>query len=204
MPDARLNKVQAKTAAELVGQLELAEPARACLRDGVSPAEYLNALMKGGHLADAVRFLALALPKPEAIWWACRCARASSPGEPTPGSAAALAAVEGWLADATDEHRRAAKLAADAAPLGTPAGCAALAVFLSGGSMAPPDLKIPVVPPPEGATARAVAGAVLLAGVVAQPDQAEAKYRRYLDDGIQIGSGFVDVAELARARVPSA
>jgi hypothetical protein len=191
MPSDRLKKVQSKTAAELVSQLELTEPARACLRDGVAPAECLDVLMIHGHLADAIRFLALALPKPEAIWWACRCARAAADGEPTPGATVALTAAESWLTDATDERRRAAKSAADAAPLGTPAGCAALAVFLSGGSMAPPDPKIQVVPPPEGAAAKAVAGAVLLAGVVREPEMAEAKYRKFIEDGIQIGSGMI-------------
>lgn len=183
---AKLIKIEAKTAAELAGKLELSEAARAALRDGVGPAEYLDALVASGQWPDAVRLLALALPKREAIWWACRCARAAGPA-PAPAAGTALGAAEAWVAEPTEERRRAAFPAAEAAQFGTPAGCAALAVFLSGGSLAPPDIA--AVPPAEDLTGKTVAGAVLLAGVVAEPEKASEKYRAFVTDGLAIAEG---------------
>lgn len=183
---AKLIKIEAKTAAELAGKLELSEAAREALRDGAAPADYLDALMSGGQLPDAVRLLALALPKREAIWWACRCARAAGPA-PSSAASGALAAAEAWVAEPTEDRRRAAFPAAEAAQFGTPAGCAALAVFLSGGSLAPPEIT--AVPPAEDLTGKTVAGAVLLASVLTEPERASEKYRVFLADGLAIAEG---------------
>ena len=183
---AKLIKIEAKTAAELAGRLELSEPARAALRDGAGPADYLDALMESGQWPDAIRLLALALPKREAVWWACRCARAVGPA-PSPAAGAALTAAEAWVAEPTEDRRRAAFPAAEAAQFGTPAGCTALAVFLSGGSLAPP--QIAAVPPAEDLTGKTVAGALLLAGVVSEPEKASEKYRAFLADGLAIAEG---------------
>jgi hypothetical protein len=186
MMAAKLTKIEAKTAAELAGQLELSEAAGAMLRDGIAPAEYLDLLMAGGQWADAIRLLALALPKREAVWWACGCARKASPA-PSPAAEAALAAAEAWVAEPTEERRRVAFPAAEKAQFGTPAGCAALAVFLSGGSLAPPEIA--AVPPAEDLTGKTVAGAVLLAGVITEPEKASEKYRAFLADGLAIAEG---------------
>jgi hypothetical protein len=63
----------------------------------------------------------------------------------------------------------------------------ALAAFWSGGSMAPPEA--PVVPPGEHLSAHAVAGAVMLAVVLAEPHLAARKYGQYLALGLEIASG---------------
>ena len=53
-------------------------------------------------------YLAWALPRREAVWWACQCVRAAVP--PAEGSAddAALQAAQRWASSATEDHRRAA------------------------------------------------------------------------------------------------
>jgi hypothetical protein len=130
--------------------------------------------------------LAHALPKREAVGWAARCARLSG-GPKSPEQQTALEAVERWRLEPSEELRRAALAAAEKAQLNNPAGCAALAVFFTGGSLAPPD--VPVVPPGEGLTARAVAGAVLMAAVVSEPEKAEEKYQRFLEQGIAAANG---------------
>lgn len=177
----------ARTAAEVCPRIQLGDPARALLRDGMAPRAFLDALLAAGLLPDAVRFLAAALPKREAVWWACVCARQQPGASLPPAAAAALQAAERWAADPSDANRRAAHPAAEAAGVGTPAGAAAVAAFLSGGSLAPPDL--PAAPAPEQATALAVAGSVLLAAVLAEPDKAAAKRRRFVDLGLAVADG---------------
>lgn len=176
-----------RTAAEACSQIQLGEPSRKLLRDGITPRAFLDALVAAGHLPDALRFLAAALPKREAVWWACVCARQGYGTAVPPPAGAALQAAERWVADPSDANRRAAHPPAEAAGVGTPAGAAAIGAFLSGGSLAPPNL--PAVPPPDHATALAVGGAVRLAAVLAEPEKAAAKHRRFLELGNAVENG---------------
>jgi hypothetical protein len=174
------------TAAQIGAISGLGDEALALLREGIAPKEYLGLLMEAGHLQDAVRFLAHALPKREAVWWAWFCARRAAGTEPAPKIKAALDATEKWIAQPTDEHRRAAMKTGEAAEFSTPAGCAGMAAFLSGGSMAPPDL--PAVPPAEGVAGKAVSGAVTLAAIAAEPEKAPEKFRAFLDQGMDVAN----------------
>src|SRR4051812_12044948 len=107
----------ARTAAEVCRLVQLEDPAKALLREGMAPRAYLDALTAAGHFADALRFLAAALPKREAVWWACVCARQGY-GTPVPApAAAALAAAEKFAADPSDANRRATYTAAEAAEI---------------------------------------------------------------------------------------
>jgi len=162
-------------------------PEAAALAGGASDsAAALPRLIEAGMLADAARFLAHALPKREAVWWACMCARATAP-EPPPPDAEALAAAEAWVRKPDEEHRRAAMAKAEGAGFRSPEAWAAVAAFWSGGSMAPAGQ--PVVPPAEHLTGVAVAGAVSLAAVRREPEKAEATLRRFLDSGLDIAAG---------------
>lgn len=148
------------------------------------PRELISVLTKRGMFPEAVRFLAFALPKRECVWWAWVCARKASGTEPVPAVRSALEATERWIVKPTDEHRRAAMKAAEAADLGTPAGCAALSVFFTGGSMGPPD--VPVVPPGEFSTAKAVTGTIILSAVSVEPERATDKFREFLKLGLEV------------------
>jgi hypothetical protein len=90
------------------------------------------------------------------------------------------------VADPTEENRRAAHAAAEAAGLAHPAGCAAMACFWSGGSLAPANL--PVVPPGEHLTAHGAAGAVMLAAVT-EPAKAAERQARFLALGLEVAAG---------------
>jgi hypothetical protein len=175
-------KTPARTAAEIGKLFPLGVEAKKLLRDGLTPRQYLDGLLEKQLYLDAVRFLAHALPKREGFWWACLCAR----GAPAP-QAAALQAAERWVADPSEANRRAAQEAAEAAGVGTPAGCAAMAAFWSGGSMAPPN--VPAVPPGETLTAHGVAGAVLLSAVLTEPEKAADKQRKFLAQGVEVLGG---------------
>lgn len=148
------------------------------------PADFVRALVEREQFADAVRLIAHALPRREAVWWAWVCARRSAGASPPPAIAGALDAVERWIAQPDDANRRTAMKAAEEADIGTPAGCAGLAAFFSGGSIAPPDA--PAMPPAEHISARAVAGSVVLAAVVAEPELAAEKFRAYVQQGLDV------------------
>lgn len=157
------------------------------LRPDLSTGDFLEALIRGGMWTDAVRFLAHALPRREAVWWACSCARLTLPASAAPEVGAALQAAEAWVFQPTEENRRAAMQKAEAAGLDTPAAWSAVSVFWSGGSMAPPGS--PPVQPAERLCATAVTSTVLLAAVQTEPELADQKYRRFLEAGVDIAQG---------------
>jgi hypothetical protein len=176
-----LAKVEAKTAAEICGALKLSQPAGKLLDPRVSPAEFLARLNETGMTQDAVGFLAYALPKREAVWWACQCVREAGPDSGDPAKAALLAAAH-WVADPSEQHRRAAHLAAEQAE-STPESFVAFGAFFSGGSMAPPGA--PEVPPAKDLTACMTMNAVLIAAVAKEPQKAPQRYQRFVEIGIQ-------------------
>jgi hypothetical protein len=171
--------------AELCAIADLGDDARALLSGGAPPPKVFVALLLERELhADAIRFLAHALPRREAVWWAWVCARKASGADPAPPIKAALDAIEQWIVQPTEEHRRQALHFGEAADFGTPAGCAALAAFMSAGSLAPPDA--PPVPPGEFMTAKAVSGSVTLAAVTTEPERAVEKFNEFVKVGLEV------------------
>lgn len=182
-----LTRVAAQKAQDIARRFSLGDDARELLGEGLTPRQYLDLLLEKQQFPDATRFLAHGLPKQEAVWWACLCARQTQGANPAPKATAALQAAEQWVKDPSEDNRRAALPAAEAADFGTPAGCAAIAAFWSGGSMGPPN--VPTIPPGEYLTALAVAGVVMLAAVLTEPERAPDKFRRFLTLGIEVANG---------------
>ena len=173
--------------ADVCQRFKLSEEAGKLFKPDLPARKFLDTLIAGQHQLDAVRFLAHALPKREAVWWACVCARQVSDGKEPPAFKAALAAAEKWAADPSEENRRAAMPAAEAAELATPAGCAAMAAFWSGGSLAPP--QNPVVPPADHLSGHGAASSVLLSAVRSEPEKAPDKYKKFLTAGLDVARG---------------
>ncbi len=163
---------------------ELTDKAVALMKPEYHPREFVQILTENKLFPDAVRFLAHGMPKREAVWWAWVCARRSSGAEPEPEIKASLAATEAWVAQPTEDNRRAAHEAAKAAGLDNAAGCAGLAAFFSGGSLAP--AHVAPVPPGEYLTAKAVTGAVIFAAIKDEPAKAPEKFNNYLAQGLEV------------------
>jgi hypothetical protein len=179
--------IQLRGTAELVTIADLGEEARTLLAPGAAlPAQraYVALLMERQLPMDAVRFIAHALPRREAVWWAWVCARKSVGESPKAPIKAALDATERWVVQPTEDHRRQALQYGEAADFGTAAGCAALGAFMSGGSLGPPEA--PVVPPGEFMTAKAVSGSVILAAVTPEPAKAKEKFEEYVRLGLEV------------------
>lgn len=182
-----LKKVAAPKAASVCQDIELDPEAAQCLKADPAPVEFLNELLERQLFPDAVRFLARALPKREATWWACICTRGMLTPETPPASVRALEAAEQWVYKPTEDNRRMAETAAHATSFDGPEPWAAMAAFWSEGSIAP--ANVPPVAPSDNLASKAVAGAVMLAAVSREPEKAPDKYRYFLAQGVDIANG---------------
>jgi hypothetical protein len=182
-----LKKVSAKLARDVCSQFELSNDAKALLDDQVSPDVFLDRLLEQGHLADAVRLLAFALPKREAVWWSCVCVRECLPGDAPPQALEAVKAAEDWVKKPTEENRWAAKEPGERAGFDKAAAWTAMGAFWSGGSMVPAHL--PAMSPGPTFTGMAVSGAVLLSAAQREPETAMDRYRQFIGYGVDIANG---------------
>ena len=182
-----LAKVEAADAAEICAHYEASKAAKALLTAGLEPTRFLDLLVEKELFDDALTFLSYALPTREAIWWGLRCAREVTPEDAEEPIAAALKAIQAWLDDPSDESRRANMDAAEAATYATPAGCMALVVFFSEGSMAPADC--PPVPPEKWLYAKTLSAAVNLGLVVRGQDEIADTAHTFIGLGIEVANG---------------
>lgn len=166
----------APSAADIVARFECSEAAQAQLASADTPIALLDKLERATLWLDALRLAAYTCTKREAVWWACLCIENAK----IPSNEAqqrALQIAQRWVDTQDESERRLAFTASEAAGLNHAAGCAALAAFWSGGSMAPPDA--PVVPPDDHLCHHAAACSSILAGA-AQPERAAAHYREFI------------------------
>lgn len=188
MSDRLSPGVVARIATEAACHAVLSDAALAMLSGDTAPADYLDALTARELWTDAVRFLASALPKREAVWWSYLCAVEAYAGATPEPVQAALVSVRRWVIEPDEPNRRATEAAAIRAGAGSSAGCSALAAFWSGGSLGPDGLAN-AVPPPDHLTARGVTGAILLAAVWTDPARAVERMRRFLTLGGEVAAG---------------
>lgn len=121
------------------------------------------ALAQAGFGIEATRVLAHALPKREAVWWACMCAAHTAPPELPEADRKVRELAESWVRQQSMDFARAAMDEAKRAGFQSPEAWAGVGAFWSGESLAPADA--PAVPPPPHLTGVAVAGAIALASV---------------------------------------
>jgi hypothetical protein len=187
MDQGTLAKVSAKKAAEVCGLYRLSKDVEELLRADLSPGQFVQVLLEEKRYVEAFDFLAHALPKREAIWWACLSIRhAQGPALPPREFAALKAAVE-WVLEPDEPKRRAAQAAGEAADFATAAGCAALAVYGSGGSLGP--AEFPDVPPEPCMTAQAVSGSITMASVQGNRRSTSEIRHELVELGIAIAEG---------------
>ncbi|WP_372620168.1 DUF6931 family protein [Falsiroseomonas sp.] len=172
---------------ELIERIAPPPEAMPLIAGATRVTEALERLAGGGFLLEAAKLTAHALPKREAVWWACMCARHTVPADAPPGLAELCAAAETWVRKQTDESRRAAFALAQLQGLDTPEAWAAVGAFWAGDSMAPPD--VPKVPPAPHLTGTAISGAVNLAAVRGDPLKRDARLARFLESARDIAAG---------------
>lgn len=158
--------------------VELSEQFETGLVEEMPVPQFVELLASRELFLDALKVVANSLTKRTAVDWACRCVRAGSGDQLSPGDEAAVAAAEAWVRNPEENERRQAQATAEALEHKTPASWAATAAFWSSGSLGPP--TAPVVPPAPHLTAHAAAGAAMLTAVARNPDKAPEKYRLFL------------------------
>jgi hypothetical protein len=180
----------------LIPRLEFEPAAAAAVQGAQTAAEGVARLGAAGLHNDAVRLTAHALPKREAVWWACMCARAAPDPALAPADLAALEAAEAWVRKPEEPQRRAAWAAAQQTGFRTPEAWAAVGAFWSGGSMSPEGQ--PAIPPADHLTGVAISGAVVLCSVRARPERAAERLQRFVASALDIadgGAGRIPVEE---------
>jgi hypothetical protein len=159
----------------------------AVLQDCQRVPEALDLLETGGFLVEAARVLAHALPRREAVWWACMCATHTAPADLADPDRLAREAAERWVRLQNDNDRRTAMRQAEATTFESPEAWAAVAAFWSGESITPEGQ--PAVPPGPHVAGKAVAGAIALAAVRADPKRQRPRLLRFLASGRDIAAG---------------
>jgi hypothetical protein len=194
MPDPLLSpgnitlaKLRGAMLADLLPLLFLTEPAASAVTGATDPVSALDKLESAGLLTEAARLVSHALPRREATWWACMCARHTAADPMPTADLRALEAAEAWVFRGEDPVRRKAFEHAQEANFATPEAWAAVAAFWSGDSMAPAG-QAPVPPAPHLA-GTAVAGSVLLAAVRHPPDRRQGRLLQFLASARDIASG---------------
>lgn len=148
------------SAASVLHGLTLSAEARALLEKSANVRRLLDALIEAGLLTDALAVVARALPKRYVIAWACECMKSALADDPTVKDIdrAGLALAQQWLADPSEERRRAAFEFAERDELSSPGAWIAASAGWSGGSLAPRGYD--PIPPPDHLPAEAAVAAL--------------------------------------------
>ncbi len=149
----------------------------------VTVSEALDRLVESGFLAEATTLVAHALPRREAVWWACMCAHHTAPATLSACDRLAVRAARSWARHPRGATRRRAMERAESAGLATPEAWAAVAAFWS----EPGDEAL--VPLPTYLTGVAVAGAVGLAAIRGGPHLRTERLRQFLASAREIALG---------------
>ncbi len=163
---------------------DIDEAVRATFPPGAPHRAVVQQMVTAALFPEAVRFVAHALPRREGVWWAWVTAKRAAGPTPEPPIKAVLEATERWIAQPSDGNRRAAWEAAQAADVGTPAGCAGAAAFFSGESVAP--VGVQALPPGEFDAAKMIAGAIMLSALVTEPEKAPEKFLAAIQQGLDV------------------
>ncbi len=173
---------QVTKAAELCRFFTLGEDAKKALTGDQNVEQFLTLLFEKAWHPDAIQLIAHSLPKRQSVWWALQCAKAVM-ADPPPEVEGAIKAVERWIADPSEDNRKATLKAADEADTGTPAGCAALAAYYADGLPQTGD-------PKQNAksyflTAKLVSAAVLMSATT-DPEQIKARFEGFVSKGSEV------------------
>lgn len=169
-------------AIEVCRYFSLSADGKKLLQPELSPEQFVGMLAEQKLYPDAVQLLGHYLPKRQAVWWALACVKQSLTESPPPVEAA-MKATERWIADPSDDNRKATLKAADDADAATPAGAAALAAYYSDG--------LPKTEDPKAnaraffMTAKLTSAAVLLAAT-AHPEELQTLFSSFIEKGQEV------------------
>jgi len=164
----------AYTAAAICARFHVKREAGKLLRDGMGPHQFVRALMADKQYVSAIDFLAYALAAREGVWWGCLCLQHACGNSLSPEEKIGCRAAVQWVMDASDENRVAAQAPAQQAGLKSPAGQLAMAASQTSQGLDP----APV------AASRAVAAAVKMISIKADPELVSETQRLFVELGL--------------------
>lgn len=183
-----MKKINAKTALELTAHYDvIEEKALDLLQPTFTPEQYINKLVEKEYYADSIIFLAHGLPKREAIWWACLCAKVVTSKETKADDIASLTMAEKWVYEPDDKKRRMCGTLAEKGEYKSAQNWVAAAVFWSGGSITKED--DPAMEPAPYLYAHAVSGAILNAVGMSDVDDIDSQFLKFINHGLNIAAG---------------
>ena len=183
-------ELDGRDAAAICAALELEEPAQELLAQHDEPQAYFNALLEGGHLPDAVRFMATTLPQREAVWWAYLCVSSTAEAGSIQLAAKdqeALQLAEEWVREPDDDKGRLAFEVSQGLEFQTPASWVAVGAHWSGSTLGPPEIA--AIPPGADLTGKAVSGALMLCAASSVKGETEKRLQSYLNLGSELACG---------------
>lgn len=183
----RWKKIVAERACDIIDAHKLSNSAVEFLNSELSPESLINKLSEASKWPDAIMVMANALPRREAVWWACVCSRrmASIAGDET--EKRALNAAEKWVYKPSDEGRSESFRLAQDSNTSSAGTLIALAVAYS-------ENKLAVVMDQEieldsSSFTQIVTAAVLTAANESPKEQIDDQYRIFINSGKDIAKG---------------
>ncbi|MGE3805563.1 MAG: hypothetical protein AB7K24_12885 [Gemmataceae bacterium] len=203
--------------AQVCERITLSIPARRLLRRLRSQAaepstlSFLEALLDAELDSDILQYVSYLMTKRAAVWWGCLCLALVWHRQLTEPVEQALLAALCWVRDQDEPARQEAGRLGVATGWECAAGALAMAAHWSGGSLAPGDQ--PNQPPAWDMTARAVSGAVCLAGAEGPARYLIDNYHQFAQLGYKVLHQVIpiraeplsvaELAALARSFLPS-
>ena len=174
-----------ESASEVVDRFQLKGQLALLPDQEETPGVFARRLLDLGDDNDCLTFLAYALPKRLAVWWAVNCLR-SEEGLTGPDDGPILEAVEAWIANPSDSTRRKSMELAEANGMEAAAAWTAVTAFWSHGSMGPKEQ--PEVPAGDELAGKALSGAVILASVVRSPENAPKRRGEFVELAMEVAA----------------
>ena len=180
-------KIIAKRAGDVISADDLTEESVALMTESVTPSEFIQQLMDAGHFLDSAKTLAYSLPRREAVWWACMCARQLESVNSAESEKKALSAAEKWVYDPVDERRTIAFQCAQTSKTNSVGVMCALAAAFS-------DSNLPVdednsIEVDSSSFPGAIFAAIVVAASEAENQALEDRVAELLKVGVEIAQG---------------
>jgi hypothetical protein len=159
---AALDPASADSASSIARRFPLSGDAQELLRTDGNLRRFLGKLVEQGLPADALTVIARTLPKRYVVAWACDCLKGAFAQDPKTSDVdrAGLVLAQQWLADPTEDKRRAAMEFAESGEFKSPGAWIAASAGWSGGSLAPRGYD--TIAPPDHLPAEAAVAALRL------------------------------------------
>jgi hypothetical protein len=179
-------KIVAERACDIIDTADLEPDSRDLMDSGMRPETFIEKLSAAGKWMDAVKVMAHALPRREAVWWASVCAEQMNGPGGDADEVAALKAAENWVYEPTDEYRKKAFQLAQNSRTNSLGTLTALAAACSGGNLPlDEDTEVEL----DAAVFPQIVGGIVIMAATDEIERADEQFKRFLASGQDIACG---------------